>query len=103
MYGESKPQEERAEFARMMMVPQTHAAFLSRLRTENENSRNALKRKYDAIKKDFYKWSNGQMDEKYWEVVVKKARSDDTFEDISYGADHGGDEYGTYSFDDYHK
>jgi hypothetical protein len=43
------------------------------------------------------------MDEKYWEVVVKKARSDDTFEDISYGADHGGDEYGTYSFDDYHK
>ena len=72
-YGASSPLEERAEFASYMMMPRAHVLLLERFNMETPENEAILRRKYDAMKKDFFAWSAGKMDEAYWKALLAKA------------------------------
>jgi len=70
-YGQTEAPEDRAVFASHVMIPRLHRNLLTLINTSsNQTTRNILQRKYDAIKKDFAKWSGGKMNDQYWKDLV---------------------------------
>ncbi|MFZ2886301.1 MAG: hypothetical protein WA021_00600 [Minisyncoccia bacterium] len=100
-YGESSALEERAEFAAMMMVPRKHASFLLRLQREQEVDRLVLERKYGAMKQDYLDWSDGKMDQAYWDAIIEIGKDDIESEEQTswYGEDEGFDEADVYEYE----
>ena len=87
-YGASSALEERAEFASHMMIPRLHAKFLGRLSTEKSEDSQILRRKYDAMKQDFFRWSDGKMNDAYWNSLIARASEGtigDGYDFVEYG------------------
>lgn len=87
-YGKTQPVEDRATWAQFLMDPKTHtdyfrshdipdeqyAAWLAKngiAATVEDAAKTKLvvRKKYDAILADYEKWSNGAMNEAYWEKL----------------------------------
>ena len=83
LYGQNDPREERAALAGIIMAPNAHKAFLDRIRelrnSEKEGDFEAAKillMKLKLIKQYYYNWSDGEMDEEYWENILSRADDD---------------------------
>lgn len=76
-YGTTDLAEDRAEFASVIMTPELHILFLDRITREPEHTRTILLDKFNAIKRLYFRVSNGSMDESFWKRLTSQVTSKD--------------------------
>lgn len=70
-YGQRSPKEDRAEFASKMMSKTKHAELVDAINNlKDKKAQEIMNEKYSAMKKYYYKWSDGVMDDKYWNDLM---------------------------------
>lgn len=70
LYGSTDPREDKAVFAGIMMMPDSHRKLLSRIEHANGETKRILQEKYDQMQSEFYRYSNGLMDTQYWRDLL---------------------------------
>lgn len=74
-YAGTEPIEDQAVWAEHMMVPELHLKLIEKIRsTRNADARRILTMKYMATKEEYRKWSNGVMDDQYWQRLIQQTR-----------------------------
>ena len=71
-YAMKSAAEDQATCAEYLLTPLLHLEFIRRIREEPDAAvRAVLVRKYAEAKREYFEWSDGRMDEAYWEEIIR--------------------------------
>jgi hypothetical protein len=69
--GRISAEEDRAHFAKLVLDRQRHVAFLAQLEQEDDPVvKRVLYEKYTRTLEAYYRYSNGRMDDHYWQAFI---------------------------------
>lgn len=79
-YGKTYPTEDRAVFAQVTMMADTHSRLIQIIANEpDETAGNILKQKYELIKAQYFIFSNGRMNDEYWQALLERRVNSEYF------------------------
>lgn len=81
VYGQVNIEEDKATFADKLLSPDHHAALLYRISNISDpEEKSILENKIRLIKRDYFNWSNGKMDDQYWQDLLNGNVDEEYFE-----------------------
>lgn len=70
-HAAASPQEDQAETADTMLTPLAHYKFLQRWQNEKYAiTKQILRDKYIEVKREYLEWSDGKIDETFWQQII---------------------------------
>lgn len=76
-YSSTEPREDRATFAGRMLTPLQHLWLLRQMKeATSPEVQDAYAEKYRRIKADYFEWSKGVMDERYWNRIIAQGKKE---------------------------